>query len=144
MAKYVRFENDQDLIWLQNIIHRYVERVKQDPQHHLGDQVETILRIDEALQDAKEPKDAGQLGVPKKALAVNKEADAKKPAKKKGSSKPVRVELCDEHPYYGAKQVPGHKECEKCWDAYKKMNPEKYRLKRNAYKASQRAQRRAK
>jgi hypothetical protein len=135
MAKYVRFEDNKDLAWLQNVVDRYVLRIKTNPSMHLGDDIEVILRIHDSLHSAADVTEAEQMGVPSKVIETDVQLEAsKKTARKadKARTKTIVPNLCKKHPTYGGQRVTS-RDCDECWKVYKSFNPLEYDRKRRDF-----------
>jgi len=134
MAKYIRLELEEDLIFLQNMFNRAVNKIKNNVSSFDLDQAEVIYRVHDALHSAASTEEAVSLGVPQEEIAsISKttKSVAEKRNKKKPISK-VKSNLCTTHPYYGAVRAP-QQDCEGCWTAYKNMNPNTYSRKRKDF-----------
>jgi hypothetical protein len=117
MAYYIRLERKEDIVWLQNILDRAVAKCKASP-NNVPATIENVYRVADAVASFQETDDAAAMGVPKEVL----DQDEKPKPKPNDNYVP---NLCPKHPKYGAKRVPG-KECEGCWNAYKKFHPLEY------------------
>jgi hypothetical protein len=134
MAKYIRLELEEDLIFLQNMFNRAVNKIKNNISSFDLDQAEVICRVHDALHSAANTNEALSLGVPRE--EIESHAKVSKPAQekrvKKQSVTKVKSNLCTTHPYYGAVRAP-QQDCEGCWKAYKSMNPNTYSRKRKDF-----------
>lgn len=134
MAKYIRLELEEDLIFLQNMFNRAVHKIKNNISSFDLDQAEVIYRVHDALHSAANTEEAISLGVPQEEItstAKSAKITSAKRDKKKSISK-VKLNLCTTHPYYGAVRAP-QQDCQGCWAAYKNMNPNTYSRKRKDF-----------
>lgn len=142
MPKYVRFEKEEDVQWLVNLLGRALAKMKTDTSMINDENVEIIPRIYDAVLQAGDIEAAEAMGVPAKDLQEDKKAAAekkasrkkRKPSNKRAGVKTVRV--CNTHPTYGAVRRPSH-DCETCWKEYKKMHPLQYANARRAFERKQ-------
>lgn len=140
MAKYVRFENEEDLAYATNVFDKYIAKIKANPAQYDLDHVENVFRISDSLHSAADTAEASTLGVPAKALSqdVTEASTAKSHKVKKTPPRQEKSNFCEHHPYYQAKKVP-RSDCSGCWAAYKKYNPLSYKLKRRDFERKQKA-----
>jgi len=133
MAKYIRLELEEDLIFLQNMFNRAVNKIKNNVSSFDLDQAEIIYRVHDALHSAADVESASALGVPVSQLKIDTDNKPlrQKSTKKKQPSK-IKLNLCETHPYYGAVRAP-QQDCQDCWQAYKNMNPNTYSRKRKDF-----------
>jgi hypothetical protein len=132
MAKYIRFERDEDVLYLQNMFDRAVNKIKNNVSTFDLDQAEIIYRVHDALHSAADVSTAESIGVPLDVVVSDKLTTTPKAKSKKKSQPRVKSDLCKEHPYYGAVRAP-QQDCDGCWNAYKKMNPNTYSRKRSEF-----------
>ena len=137
MTKYIRIEDESDFIFLQNMFNRAISKIKNNASRFDIEQAETIMRIHESLCSASNQ--APGSGTQEDSTIeqknnATKTRVSKNPKSVRKSSKPsrIRVNLCEDHPYYGAVRSPQH-DCSGCWDAYKSLNPNAYEKKRRDF-----------
>lgn len=137
MTKYIQIEDESDFIFLRSMFDRAIGKIKANASRFDIDQAETIIRIHESLYNAKDEahdtSDKEQVSAIKEEN-VTKKRISKNPKSVRKSSKPpkMRLNLCEEHPYYGAVRSPQH-DCSGCWSAYKSLNPNAYEKKRRDF-----------
>ena len=120
MTHYTRLEQKEDLQYLQNLLNKFISKLKSDPSL-VDDSVENIIRIHDALHSAG-PIETVKNSIPPK-------ENVKAPAKRKRRTKEeiaadaaALPNLCSVHIHYAAK-MPPKIDCQECWDAYKRFQP---------------------
>lgn len=129
MAYYIRLENAEDLTWLQNLLDRYVRKLKENTSL-VNDNSEIVVRIYDASLSAQPTEEAAPMGVPQEVLDQDPRPKGKEP---KDNYIP---NYCPKHKKYSAQRVPGT-DCKKCWETYRKFHPLDYDKALRRFKAKQ-------
>jgi hypothetical protein len=135
MTKYIRIENESDFIFLQGMFDRAINKIKTETSRFDVEQAETIMRIHESLYSAtNKPSGEDNAGNVESIDKRAKKRVSKNPKSvRKSANHPTpRLNLCEQHPYYGAVRAPQH-DCDGCWKAYKSLNPNAYERKRRDF-----------
>lgn len=144
MAMYVRFESKEDLELLTRLVENTVERLRTNTSTFV-DIAEPMHRVVDSLHSAAPVSDGHLIGVPTDVVQADtikeKEANAAKAAARKANGKGTtkNLALCPTHKTYQAKQVP-RQDCDGCWTAYKRFNPDKYVNARRSFERKQQKQ----
>lgn len=131
MAYFIRIETEEDLDFLKTLTTNAVSRLKNagsDPMEvsRLSDIAPVIYRLHDVVHSAVKEKNYQDLDVP-----VEEFPQVKK-FKKVKKAKPHKYNLCSEHNTYSGQRVTS-RDCDGCWEGYKKMNPEKYDVARRDF-----------
>ena len=134
MTKYIQIESESDFIFLRNMFDRAMKKIKTEVSKFDLEQAETITRIHDSLYNASDSPEVENKLVEKEEKPETKKRVSKNPKSVRTASNgpKLRVNLCEKHPYYGAVRAP-QQDCEGCWSAYQKMNPDSYDKKRRDF-----------
>jgi hypothetical protein len=125
-VKYIKIENDQDLILLQRFISTLKAKAHADPARYV-DHGESIYRLENSLANPVDKIDPNELKQEKP-----KARRKRRTKEEMNEDKAARPNLCAKHPTYGAGRIPSS-DCSLCWKAYKKFHPMEYDSKRRAF-----------
>lgn len=125
MTKIILIENDQDFMFLANMFDRAIHKIKTEVSKFDLEQAERIIRIHDSIHSAEEDfSEESENNAEQNSVVQTKSSKARAPK--------MKLNLCPEHPYYGANRAPKH-HCESCWNAFKDLNPLSYEKKRRDF-----------
>lgn len=124
MAYKILIEDKVDFEWLKWLMGKSYAKIQNDPTA-LSEIASHVINITQALEKAtvvKEDDDSSKKKV------VGKKT--KKTTSKESAT--YKYNYCKAHPLYPAKRAP-RKDCDGCWTAYKKLNPNNYPVARRNF-----------
>lgn len=108
MGYLIEIDNLEDYKWLKGMFDRTVEGMSRNSK--LAESVEEIMRISEAINNAKQTRQKSTEPAPER----------------------YRYDICKNHPYSSLKNRP-RTDCKGCWKGYKDLHPNEYDVARRDF-----------